>query len=340
MLKHSVYITHAQALSPDIVVGLADLPSGTTASTRRMQNMTARTEDWMQQMATANNDGHCLNLFASILPVELEAQRLYLEMLQNELSDSIDGLAFYSSASAAVIPAGLAHLPRLSMSSLMTPQQILREVMLGVDLFAVEFVNASTDAGVALKFEFPAPTDTYTRTTEHSHLHRKEMGIDVWSDEHATDLSPLTADCDCYTCEKHHRAYIHHLLVAKEMLAWTLLQVHNYTMINRFFTGIRRSIKKGEFERDVGLFEDIYEAAMPKGGGKGPRYVHTLGPRVLERYHVLKHLASQDSRLSTRILRPQRGKSESRGLQVTEDCSCSRPIVALEIQCNTRFSVA
>ena len=111
------------------------------------------------------------------------------------------------------------------------------------------------------------------------------MGIDMWSDDHATDLSPLTAGCDCYTCRKHHRAYIHHLLMAKEMLAWTLLQVHNHATMDRFFEGVRRSIETGGLDRDVGVFEEVYMSELPLGGkerrsGRGPRYVHRAGSMI------------------------------------------------------------
>ena len=287
MLENRVYIAHAQSLNPDMVVGLADLPSTSSASNRRLQNMTARTEDWTQQLINAKNEAHStrrLNIFTPILPLELEAQRLYLDTLTDELSDVIDGLAIYITASATLIPARLAHLPRLSMGSSSssggdtgTPQQILRGMLLGVDLFALGFVNACTDAGVALVFEFPASAEemgTHTHsTTEEQTQRRMEMGLDLWSDEYATDLSPLTAKCDCYICRKNHRAYIHHLLVAKEMLAWTLLQIHNYATMDRFFEGVRRSIERGEFEGDVGVFEDVYvgELLGGKERGRGPR---------------------------------------------------------------------
>jgi len=67
--------------------------------------------------------------------------------------------------------------------------------------------------------------------------------------------------------------------MATEMLAWTLLQIHNYATMDRFFAGIRRSIEGGEFESDVGVFGDVYMSELPLGGkerrsGRGPRYVY------------------------------------------------------------------
>jgi len=290
MLENRDYIAQAQKLNPDIVIGLADLPSGSSVSTRRLQNVTARTGDWTQHLTAANSEANThrhLNLFAPILPLSLEAQRLYLDTLADDLSDAIDGLAIYSTASATLIPPTLTHLPRLSMSNsssngggIGTPHQILREVLLGVDLFAVAFVNACTDGGVALVFEFPAPVGMHGTTDR-----RLEMGLDMWTDEHVTELSPLAAGCGCYTCRKHHRAYIHHLLVAKEMLAWTLLQVHNLAVMDRFFEGIRGSIEGGGFEGDVTVFEEVYVGELSLRGkemGRGPRYVHPWFKSAME----------------------------------------------------------
>jgi len=48
----------------------------------------------------------------------------------------------------------------------------------------------------------------------------------------ADDPAPIDADCTCYTCQHFSRAYIRHLIAAKEMLAATLLSIHNlHTML-------------------------------------------------------------------------------------------------------------
>jgi queuine tRNA-ribosyltransferase len=49
----------------------------------------------------------------------------------------------------------------------------------------------------------------------------------------ADDSKPVDRTCSCYTCENFSRAYIRHLIIAKEMLAATLLSIHNlYTMLS------------------------------------------------------------------------------------------------------------
>jgi queuine tRNA-ribosyltransferase len=44
---------------------------------------------------------------------------------------------------------------------------------------------------------------------------------------HGTDPGPLDAACGCYTCRHYSRAYLRHLYVAREILAYRLLTLHN-----------------------------------------------------------------------------------------------------------------
>ena len=93
----------------------------------------------------------------------------------------------------------------------------------------------------------------------------------MWSTEYTTDLSPLQEDCKCYTCSNHHRAFIRHLLDAKEMLGWVLLQLHNHHVIDEFFAGIRLTLQEGTFEKEKERFEKVYVAELPEKSGQGPR---------------------------------------------------------------------
>ncbi|MBS0016917.1 MAG: tRNA guanosine(34) transglycosylase Tgt [Arthrospira sp. SH-MAG29] len=56
------------------------------------------------------------------------------------------------------------------------------------------------------------------------------------------DFRPLDPSCPCYTCQNFSRAYISHLVRAKELLAYTLLSIHNVTELIRFTTRIRDAI--------------------------------------------------------------------------------------------------
>lgn len=62
------------------------------------------------------------------------------------------------------------------------------------------------------------------------------------------DFEPIDADCDCYTCSHHTRAYVHHLFRSKEMLASTLATIHNERFIVRLIDRVRQSIIDGDFE--------------------------------------------------------------------------------------------
>ena len=78
-------------------------------------------------------------------------------------------------------------------------------------------------------------------------------------------------NCSCYACITHHRAYITHLLSAKEMLGWTLLQIHNHHVLDRFFAGVRASLARQTFDADSAAFATWYELELPVGAGSGPR---------------------------------------------------------------------
>jgi queuine tRNA-ribosyltransferase len=64
------------------------------------------------------------------------------------------------------------------------------------------------------------------------------------------DFEPLDETCPCYTCQNFSRAYISHLLRSQEILAYTLLSIHNITELIRFTQKIRAAILQGTFATD------------------------------------------------------------------------------------------
>jgi len=66
------------------------------------------------------------------------------------------------------------------------------------------------------------------------------------------DFTPLDTTCPCYTCENFSRAYISHLVRSQEILAYTLLTIHNITELIRFTQKIRASILSDRFVTDFG----------------------------------------------------------------------------------------
>jgi queuine tRNA-ribosyltransferase len=268
------YIDAIQKLRPDVVIGLADLVVGQKPGVKRRQKMVDRTHaytlDGTRHLYGQDAEPALNSLyFAPILPLENTQQQLYFGELADELRPNISGLALYDPASLSVIPEELGDLPRLCLYDPKTPQEVLQAVALGADLLTIPFIGAVSDAGIALDIAFPPPL----METSHD---PKPLGIDLWTPLHATDISPIIHDCACYTCTKHHRAYLHHLLSAKEMLAWTLLQIHNHYTMDVLFAAVRDSIVDGTFDARVAAFERRYESALPEQTGKGPRYVNIL----------------------------------------------------------------
>ena len=74
------------------------------------------------------------------------------------------------------------------------------------------------------------------------------------------DLAPIEPDCPCPTCKTYSRAYLHHLLKAQELLAMTLITLHNVAFMNRLLDVIRQAIRQGrlEEERQNWLTEGIH----------------------------------------------------------------------------------
>jgi queuine tRNA-ribosyltransferase len=66
--------------------------------------------------------------------------------------------------------------------------------------------------------------------------------INLWKACFGKDPRPIDETCPCVTCQRYSRAYIHHLLKAKEILALTALTVHNVCFMNRLMSAIRHGI--------------------------------------------------------------------------------------------------
>lgn len=84
--------------------------------------------------------------------------------------------------------------------------------------------------------------------------------------EFRADFRALNEECRCYTCQNYSRAYLHHLLKAKEMLAATLLTIHNEFFTLSLVSGIREAILAGpnayrEYKAEV--LGRYYQASHP-----------------------------------------------------------------------------
>ncbi len=270
-LESPDYLEAVQKLRPDIVLGMGDVAYGSKASQRRLERMGDRTLAWAKELITETADegseSPAAVFFAPILPIEPTQQEYYLADLENELQEHLSGLVLYEAGSVPAIPATLNHLPRLLIDELDTPHKLLDAISLGIDIFAIPFIYAATDAGIALDFVFPPPV----QLNEAKEL--LPLGIDMWSSSHAVHLAPLRSGCPCFTCTNHHRAYLQHLLGAKEMLGWVLLQLHNHHIMDGFFAGVRLCIHESTLNLNKKLFRETYELELPAKTGQGPRYI-------------------------------------------------------------------
>ena len=80
---------------------------------------------------------------------------------------------------------------------------------------------------------------------------------------YANEDQPLVADCPCYTCSNFSRAYLRHLCVANEMLAATLLSIHNISILIELMKDIRQAILNQELETFAEQFRANYQKHHP-----------------------------------------------------------------------------
>jgi queuine tRNA-ribosyltransferase len=106
---------------------------------------------------------------------------------------------------------------------------IFHGINLGIDTFdCVHPTRLARHGGALVK-----PNNRQSQYKEHVNLRNKQFAL---------DNNPIENDCLCFTCSKHSRAYLHHLLKAKELLAYTLITYHNIFFINKLMQSIRQAI--------------------------------------------------------------------------------------------------
>ena len=71
--------------------------------------------------------------------------------------------------------------------------------------------------------------------------------LNIKNSEFKDDFFPIDKECDCYTCNNYSRAYIHHLMLANEVLGLTLASIHNERFVVRTVDKIRDSINDCSF---------------------------------------------------------------------------------------------
>ena len=97
-----------------------------------------------------------------------------------------------------------------------------------------------------------------TRIARHGAAFTPDGTINMANLVHARDISPVDPECDCYCCTHFTRAYLRHLVKAKELLAHYLLSVHNIRFLIRLMESLRAAILQGQLDEVVERFLHRY----------------------------------------------------------------------------------
>ncbi|HKM03664.1 MAG TPA: tRNA guanosine(34) transglycosylase Tgt [Lachnospiraceae bacterium] len=128
-----------------------------------------------------------------------------------------------------VIEETVPYLPKDKPTYLMgvgTPANILEAVERGVDFFDCVYPS---------------------RNGRHGHLYTNQGKINLFNAKFELDSRPIEEGCQCPTCTRYSRAYIRHLLKAKEMLGMRLCVLHNLYFYNTMMEEIRNALDAGDF---------------------------------------------------------------------------------------------
>ncbi len=79
----------------------------------------------------------------------------------------------------------------------------------------------------------------------------------------AQDQRPIDSECTCYTCRKFTRAYLRHLIVAREMLAATLISIHNLHTLIALAKELRQAIIDNRVQSFAANFRSTYQKRRP-----------------------------------------------------------------------------
>ena len=129
-----------------------------------------------------------------------------------------------------IIEAVVPYLPADKPTYLMgvgTPANILEAVDRGVDFFDCVYPS---------------------RNGRHGHLYTNYGKINLFNAKYELDERPIEEGCQCPACRRYSRAYIRHLLKAKEMLGMRLCVLHNLYFYNTMMTEIREAIEEGRYQ--------------------------------------------------------------------------------------------
>ena len=213
------------------------------AERQYIENSVARTTRWLKrckdEMARLNGLEDTINKHQMLFGINqggiLEDVRI--EHAKTIAEMDLDGYAIGGLAVGEshedmyrVLDATVPHLPVDKPTYLMgvgTPANILEAVDRGVDFFDCVYP---------------------TRNGRHGHLYTNHGKINLFNAKYELDSRPIEEGCQCPACRTYSRAYIRHLLKAKEMLGMRLCVLHNLYFYNTMMEEIREAIEQGRYK--------------------------------------------------------------------------------------------
>lgn len=108
-----------------------------------------------------------------------------------------------------------------------TPANILEGVDRGIDFFDCVYPS---------------------RNGRHGHVYTNHGKLNLFNQQYEKDMRPIEEGCNCPTCRNYSRAYVRHLLKAKEMLGMRMCVLHNLYFYNTMMEEIRDALDRGEFK--------------------------------------------------------------------------------------------
>ena len=229
-------------LASTIAMAFDECPSS-VADRKYMTNSVERTTRWLKrckdEMARLNSLPDTINphqmLFGIYQGGIYEDIRIAHAQQIAELNldgYAVGGLAVGESHEEMyrILDAVVPHLPENKPTYLMgvgTPANILEAVDRGVDFFDCVYPS---------------------RNGRHWHVYTNHGKMNLFNAKYELDDRPIEEGCNCPACRSYSRAYIRHLLKAKEMLGMRLCVLHNLYFYNTMMYEIRDAIDAGEFQ--------------------------------------------------------------------------------------------
>ncbi|HVN56106.1 MAG TPA: tRNA guanosine(34) transglycosylase Tgt [Anaerolineaceae bacterium] len=99
-----------------------------------------------------------------------------------------------------------------------------------------------------------------TRLARHQAAMTRTGRINLMNAGYAQDKRPIDPTCLCYTCQNFTRAYLRHLIVAREILAATLISIHNLHTLTRLTRDLRQAVIAGSLDAFAANFLAQYSS--------------------------------------------------------------------------------